>query len=376
MSNQSRRHFVRTSLCLGAAAVASPSVAQPLAPAFVKNIKPVVFKFQSTWPTLDIFNEFSQDLAKKVNDMSGGELSFNVNPTNSIVRAFGIQNAVHKGDLDGGHGVATYWHDRHPAFSLFGSGPSFGMSANQLLAWFQYGGGQQLYDQLVTQEMKLNIQGFLYGPLPCQPLGWFKDRIKSIKDLDGLRFRAVGLAAEVFKELGLKTTALQSSDIVPWLDKGLIDAAEFNNPSSDRTLGFPKVRSICMIRSFHQSAEVFEVIFNKSRFDSLPFALRSIIRYALQASSADLSWKAADRFSKDYVAMRRDQGVRYFQTPDDVLSAQLSAWRKIIMRESAKSKIFRDIVDSQKRFALRVVGFENDVTPSSKMAYDFWFPSA
>lgn len=373
MSDHSRRRFVQKGLALGTAALAGSASAQNQAPAFVKNVRPVVFKFQSTWPTLDIFNEFSQDLAKKVNDMSGGELSFNVNPTNSIVRAFGIQNAVHKGDLDGGHGVATYWHDRHPAFSLFGSGPSFGMSANQVLAWVQYGGGQQLYDQLVQQELRLNIQGFMYGPLICQPLGWFKNRIKTLQDLEGVRFRAVGLAAEVFKELGLKTTALQSSDIVPWLDKGLIDAAEFNNPSSDRTLGFPKVRSICMIRSFHQSAEVFEVIFNKTRFDSLPFALRSIIRYALQASSADLSWKAADRFSKDYEAMRRDQGVRYFQTPDEVLTAQLNAWRKIIVRESAKSKIFREIVDSQKRFAQRVVGFENDVTPSSKMAYDFWF---
>eukprot|EP01030_Chromulinospumella_sphaerica_P009522 gene9522-9332_t len=165
--------------------------------------------------------------------MSGGELRIDVYPTNSIVKAFGIQNAVHKGQLDGGHGVPTYWHDRHAAFSLFGSGPSFGMSSNQILAWFQYGGGQQLYDELVQKEMNLNIQGFMYGPLTPQPLGWFKNRIESIKDLDKMRFRAVGLAAEVFKELGLTTTALQPADIVPWLDKGLIDAAEFNNPSSD-----------------------------------------------------------------------------------------------------------------------------------------------
>ncbi len=210
-------------------------------------------------------------------------------------------------------------------------------------------------------------------PFRYQPLGWFKNRIESIKDLDKMRFRAVGLAAEVFKELGLTTTALQPADIVPWLDKGLIDAAEFNNPSSDRALGFPSVASVCMIRSFHQSSEVFEVIFNKQRFDSLPFALRSIIRYALQASSADLSWKASDRFSTDYEEMRRKQGVRYYVTPDDILKAQLTAWRKIIARESANSRIFKRIIDSQMRFAKRVVGFENDLTPSSKMAFDFWF---
>ncbi|WP_341709513.1 TRAP transporter substrate-binding protein [Limnobacter sp.] len=372
MRDDSRRRFVQKALAAGAAgAITTPAASQSAS--LVKTIKPVVFKFQSTWPTKDIFNEFAQDFAKKVNDMSGGELRIDVYPTNSIVKAFGIQNAVHKGQLDGGHGVPTYWHDRHAAFSLFGSGPSFGMSSNQILAWFQYGGGQQLYDELVQKEMNLNIQGFMYGPLTPQPLGWFKNRIESIKDLDKMRFRAVGLAAEVFKELGLTTTALQPADIVPWLDKGLIDAAEFNNPSSDRALGFPSVSSVCMIRSFHQSSEVFEVIFNKQRFDSLPFALRSIIRYALQASSADLSWKASDRFSTDYEEMRRKQGVRYYVTPDDILRAQLNAWRKIIARESANSRIFKRIIDSQMRFAKRVVGFENDLTPSSKMAFDFWF---
>lgn len=372
MRDDSRRRFVQKALAAGAAgAIATPAASQSAS--LVKTIKPVVFKFQSTWPTKDIFNEFAQDFAKKVNDMSGGELRIDVYPTNSIVKAFGIQNAVHKGQLDGGHGVPTYWHDRHAAFSLFGSGPSFGMSSNQILAWFQYGGGQQLYDELVQKEMNLNIQGFMYGPLTPQPLGWFKNRIESIKDLDKMRFRAVGLAAEVFKELGLTTTALQPADIVPWLDKGLIDAAEFNNPSSDRALGFRSVSSVCMIRSFHQSSEVFEVIFNKQRFDSLPFALRSIIRYALQASSADLSWKASDRFSTDYEEMRRKQGVRYYVTPDDILRAQLNAWRKIIARESANSRIFKRIIDSQMRFAKRVVGFENDLTPSSKMAFDFWF---
>ena len=372
MRDDSRRRFVQSALAAGAGGVLASQV-QAQAPAVVKTASPIVFKFQSTWPTKDIFNEFAQDFAKKVNDMSGGELRIDVYPTNSIVKAFGIQNAVHKGQLDGGHGVPTYWHDRHAAFSLFGSGPSFGMSSNQILAWFQYGGGQQLYDELVQKEMNLNIQGFMYGPLTPQPLGWFKNRIENIKDLDKLRFRAVGLAAEVFKELGLNTTALQPADIVPWLDKGLIDAAEFNNPSSDRALGFPSVSSVCMIRSFHQSSEVFEVIFNKQRFDSLPFALRSIIRYALQASSADLSWKASDRFSTDYEEMRRKQGVRYFITPDDILKAQLNAWRKIIARESANSRIFKRIIDSQMRFAKRVVGFENDLTPSSKMAFDFWF---
>ncbi|MDH4394868.1 MAG: TRAP transporter substrate-binding protein [Limnobacter sp.] len=383
MSTQGRRGFLRSSLLAtaagaatvgGAGVVGSAQAAGAVAaPALVASVKPIVFKFQSSWATRDIFNEFAQDFAKKVNDMSGGQLRIDVYPANSLVKSFGIQNAVHKGQLDGGHGVPTYWHDRNAAFSLFGSGPSFGMNANQFLAWMNYGGGQALYDELVQKTMNLNIQGFLYGPLAPQPLGWFKQRIDKVKDLQGLRFRAVGLAAEVFKEMGLQTTALPAHDIVAWLDKGLIDAAEFNNPSSDRALGFPSVSNVCMIRSFHQACEVFEVIFNRDRFNSLSFELRSMIKYALQAASADMSWKAADRFSTDYEEMRRKQGVRFFSTPEEILKAQLAAWKKIILRESVNSPIFKKIIESQQRFAKKAVGFELDFSPPVRMDYTYWF---
>jgi TRAP-type mannitol/chloroaromatic compound transport system substrate-binding protein len=366
-----RRSFVKDALGLGVGSLLAQGV--NASPPILKSTKPIVFRFQSTWPTRDIFNEFAQDFAKKVNDMSGGELLIDVYPANSIVKAFGIQNAVHKGLLDGGHGVPTYWHDKNPAFSLFGSGPSFGMTANQILAWIHYGGGQQLYDELVQKKMGLNIQGFMYGPLPSQPLGWFQHKIKGLKDLSGLRFRAVGLAGDVYRELGLNVTALQGADILPWLDKGLIDAAEYNNPSSDRALGFPSVSSVCMVRSFHQSCEVFEVIFNKKRFDDLSFDLRSIIRYALQAASADLSWKSAERFAADYDEMRLNQGVRYYRTPDEILKAQLNAWQKIIARESLRSPLFKRIIESQMHFAKKVVGYKLDSTPPAQMAYDFWF---
>jgi TRAP-type mannitol/chloroaromatic compound transport system substrate-binding protein len=380
MSTHGRRGFLRSSLlttagvaAVGAAGGAVGTTEAVAAPAVVSSVKPIVFKFQSSWATRDIFNEFAQDFAKKVNDMSGGQLRIDVYPANSLVKSFGIQNAVHKGQLDGGHGVPTYWHDRNPAFSLFGSGPSFGMNANQFLAWMNYGGGQALYDELVQKTMNLNIQGFLYGPLSPQPLGWFKQRIDTAKDLQGLKFRAVGLAAEVFKEMGLQTTALPAHDIVSWLDKGLIDAAEFNNPSSDRALGFPSVSNVCMIRSFHQACEVFEVIFNRDRFNSLSFELRSMIKYALQAASADMSWKAADRFSTDYDEMRRKQGVRFFSTPDEILKAQLAAWKKIILRESVSSPIFKKIIESQQRFAKKAVGFELDFSPPARMDYTYWF---
>lgn len=354
-------------------AVATAATATLGTPAIVRAEPDFSFRFQSTWPSTDIFHEFAQDLAKKVNEMSGGRLRIEVLPANSVVKAFGLLSAVHKGVLDGGHGVSTYWYDTHPAFALFGSGPAFGMDANTLLAWMAHGGGQKLYDELMHKELNLNVQGFLYGPMPGQPLGWFKQAVRKAQDLKGLKFRSVGLAAEVFRELGMQPVPLPASDIVPWLDRELLDAGEFNNPSSDRALGFPSVRPVCMLRSWHQPSEVFEVLFNRQRFDALPFELRSILVYALQAASADMSWKAAHRYSDDYEEMARRQGVRYYRTPDDVLQAQLAAWRRVLGREAEKNALFRKVMDSQMRFARRVVGYQVEAQPSTATAYEFWF---
>ncbi len=343
------------------------------APAYVRASPEFTFRFQSTWQSTDIFHDFAQDLAKKVNEMSGGRLRIEVLPANSVVKAFGLLSAVHKGQLDGGHGVSTYWYETHSALGLFGSGPGFGMDANTFLAWMSHGGGQKLYDEVMRKELGLNVQGFLYGPMPAQPLGWFKQAIKKSSDLKGLRYRCVGLAAELMKELGVLPVSLPATDIVPWMEKNLLDAAEFNNPTSDRALGFPKVATVCMMGSWHQSGEVFEVLFNKQRFESLPFELRSLLRYALQASSADMSWKAASRYADDYEDMARRQGVRYFHTPQDVLDAQLNAWRKVLSRESDKNQMFRKVMESQMKFAKKVVGFQLESQPSSRSAYDFWF---
>lgn len=379
--DSSRRQFMRSGLSGGlklgvlastATAVSSPGVVLG-APALVKTEPEFTLRFQSTWPGTDIFHEFAQDLAKKVNEMSGGRLRIDVLPANSVVKAFGLLTAVHKGVLDGGHGVSSYWYDTNTAFALFGSSPGFGMDANTFLAWMAHGGGQKLYDELLHRELGLNVQGFLYGPMPAQPLGWFRQPIRKTQDLKGMKFRSVGLAAEVFRELGMQPVPLPASDVVPWLDRELLDAGEFNNPSSDRALGFPSVRTVCMMRSWHQPAEVFEVLFNRQRFDALPFELRSILLYALQASSADMSWKAAHRYADDYEEMARRQGVRYYRAPDELLQAQLNAWRKVLARESEKNPIFRRVMESQMRFARRVVAYQVEVQAPLAGQYEFWF---
>ncbi|MBI1208445.1 MAG: twin-arginine translocation signal domain-containing protein [Azospirillum sp.] len=365
----SRRKFLTGAGLAGAAAVAT--VAMPN----VSRAETATFRFQSTWPAKDIFHEYAQDYAKKANDLAGGRLKLEVLPAGAVVGALQMQDAVQAGALDGGHGVCAYWYGKHKAYSLFGTPPSFGWEANTMLGWIRYGGGQQLYDELVGEILKLNLVGFLCGPMPNQPLGWFKKEVKGPEDLKNLKYRTVGLAADLMKEVGAAVTIMGGGDIVPAMDRGVLDAAEFNNPSSDRALGFPDVSKVYMLRSYHQAMECFEVIFNKTKFNALPAELQLVLKYAAEAASSDMSWKAMDRYSTDLAEMQAKQNVKVFTTPQSVLDAQLAAWDKVIAAQSAEP-FFAKVIASQKTWAKRVVGFQLLNTPSSEAAYNHFFKTA
>ncbi|GAB2177023.1 TRAP transporter substrate-binding protein [Dongia sp. agr-C8] len=365
-SDPSRRKFLRTAATAGiggAAALAAPQVARAQ--------DPISMKWQSTWPAKDIFHEYAQDFAAKVNSMSGGRLKIEVLPSGSVVKAFDLLDAVNKGTLDGGHGVVAYWYGKENALALWGSGPAFGMDPNMLLSWHYYGGGKELQQEIYSN-LNMNVVSFLYGPMPTQPLGWFKKPVAKAEDLQGLKFRTVGLSIDIFTALGAAVNALPGAEIVPAMDRGLLDAAEFNNASSDKVLGFPDVSKICMLQSFHQCSEQFEILFNKAKYDALPEDLRSIITQAATASSADMSWKAIDRYSKDYEALKAD-GIKFYKTPDAVLKAQLDAWSKIIEKKSAENAMFKKVLESQKAYAQRAGKWQGDTLVSMRMAYNHFF---
>lgn len=341
-------------------------------PGIVKAQTPIVFKFQSTWPTGDIFHEFATDFATKVNTMSSGRLRIDVLTAGAVVGASGTQDAVHAGILDGGHGVCAYWYGKHKAFGLFGTAPPFGWEANHLLGWFKYGGGEALYNELVRDMLKLNIVGFLSGPMPAQPLGWFKREVMSVAAFRGLKYRTFGLAADLMKEMGVSVTMIPGGEIVSSLDRGVIDAAEFNNPSSDRGLGFPDVAKNYMLQSYHQAVECFEIIFNKRKYDALPADLQAILKYAAEAASADMSWKAQARYPVDLEEMAAKQGVKVHKTPKAILDAQLKAWGKVI-EDHSKDAFFAKVIASQKAWVKRLVAFELLNTPNTELAYNHFF---
>jgi TRAP-type mannitol/chloroaromatic compound transport system substrate-binding protein len=365
-ATSSRRKF------LGSAATGTATAAAMSFPMIATAQTPSQMRFQSTWPSKDIFHEYALDFAAKVNDMTGGELKIEVLPAGAVVPAFGLLDAVSKGTLDGGHGVLAYHYGKSTALALWGSGPGYGMDANMLLAWHKYGGGKELLAKLY-KSIGANVVSFPYGPMPTQPLGWFKKPITKAEDMKGLKFRTVGISIDVFNGMGAAVNALPGGEIVPAMDRGLLDAAEFNNASSDRVLGFPDVSKVCMLQSFHQNAEQFEIMFNKPKYDALPPKMRAIILNATEAASADMSWKAVDRYSKDYIEMQTKNNVKFYKTPDSILQKQLEVYDQVADKKAAENPLFKEIVASQKEFAARATRWDLDTNVNRRMAYNHYF---
>jgi TRAP-type mannitol/chloroaromatic compound transport system substrate-binding protein len=361
----SRRNVLKAAVVAGGAAVLG-------FPNIVKAQGVTTMRWQSTWPQKDIFHEFALDFAKKVVDMTGGDLKIEVLPAGAVVPAFGVLDAVSKGTLDGAHGVLSYHYGKSNALALWGSSPAYGMDANMILAWHKYGGGKEMLNKIYNS-LGANVVSFPYGPMPTQPLGWYKKPVTKPDDFKGMKFRTVGISIDLFQGMGAAVNALPGAEIVPAMDRGLLDAAEFNNASSDRALGFADVSKVCMLQSYHQNAEQFEILFNKTKFDGLPEKMRAIIAYAVDAASADMSWKAIDRYSKDYIELQTKDKVRFYRTPDSVLQKQLEIFDQVEAKKSAELPAFKEVAESQRAFAERAVKWDLDTNVGRRMAYNHYF---
>jgi len=357
---------------LKGAAVAAAGAAAFGFPTVIRAQGPITMRWQSTWPQKDIFHEYALDFAKKVNDMTGGDLKIEVLPAGAVVPAFGLLDAVSKGTLDGGHGVLVYHYGKQNALALWGSSPCFAMDANQVLSWHKYGGGKELL-QKIYQSIGANVVSFPYGPMWTQPLGWFKKPITKPDDFKGIKYRTVGISIDLFQGMGAAVNALPGGEIVPAMDRGLLDAAEFNNATSDRLLGFPDVSKVYMLQSYHQSGEQFEITFNKTKFDALPGKMKAIIENAVEAASQDLSWKSIDRYSQDHIELQVKDKVKMYKTPDSVLQKQLEIFDQVLAKRAADNPLFKEVAASQKKYAERVVRWRLDVVVDPRMAYNYYF---
>ncbi len=360
----SRRKFFKTAAAtsaVAAATLAMPSIAKAA----------TTLKVQAAWGG-GIFLENAQAYVKRVNDMAGGSLKIDLLPVNSVVKTSQMQDAVHRGVLDGAHYVPAYWYSKSPAASLFGTGPCWGWSAQELLGWIQYGGGMQLFNKLMGT-LGLNLVSFFNSPMPAQPLGWFKEQIKKSSQMKGLKYRTVGLAADVLGEMGMSVVQLPGGEIQPAMKSGLIDAAEFNNPTSDSDFGMQDVSKHYHLASFHQSQEAFEITFNKKKFDGLAPELQKILEYASEAENSNFFWHNTLRYADDLVKLKNKLGVNVYRTPDGVMQDQLKAWDVITKKFSKKDPFFAEVVKSQKAYAKKVMAYLLLNQPDYGMAYRHHF---
>jgi len=364
----SRRRFLKGGAVAATAATAAigfPMIARAQTP-------PITLRFQSTWPAKFIYHELAVDWTRKVGEISGGRLKIDMLPAGAVVPALQIIDATSKGTLDGGHGIPGFWFGKNTAFGLYGAGPDFGMDGNQMLGWIEYGGGKELYAE-IQAAAQLDIVSFLFAPVPCEPMGWFKKPIKGLADLKGLKFRTAGLAVDMYKELGMATVQLAPGEIVPSLDRGVLDGAEFASATDDRTMGFPDVAKFYLQQSYHMANNFCEVMINKKKYDALSEELKTVLKYASHAASADASWKSMNRMSQDFVELQTVQKVNVYRTPQPILNAQLKAWNAVIARRSAENPLFVKVIESQKAWARRVMFWHNGVQVDGKVAYAHYF---
>ena len=342
----SRRKFLTGAAGVaGAAALSAPmiSVAQ----------SPIVLKMQGSWGAKDIFNDMANEYVKRVNEMSGGRLRIDYLIAGAVVKPFEVMDAVSKGVLDAGHTVPVYWYGKSKVASLFGSGPINGCDAQQTLAWIYRGGGLELYKELLTQ-LGLDVVGFFAMPMPTQPLGWFKKPVTSGAQMKGLKYRTVGLAADLMQQMGAKVTQLPGGEIVPAMERGVIEAFEYNNPTSDLRFGAQDVAKNYMMGSYHQAMEFFEILINKKKWDALPKDLQAIWQYGVEAASSANFWTAMENYSNDLQELINKHKVNVQRTPKSVFQDQLKAWDVVSKKLQDEDPVFKKVVDSQLKWAKKV----------------------
>jgi TRAP-type mannitol/chloroaromatic compound transport system substrate-binding protein len=364
----SRRSFLSKG-ALGGTVAAGAALSAPA----VMAQSPMVVRMQTSWPASDIWMDMAQQYIDRVEAMSGGRLSIDLLPAGAVVGAFQVMDAVNDGVIDMAHTVPVYWYGKSKAASFFGTGPVFGGSANTMLGWFYQGGGDELYRELTQDILGLNVVGFMGFPMPAQPFGWFKQEVNTAADLQGFKYRTVGLAADLLQSMGMSVAQLPGGEIVPAMERGVIDAFEFNNPSSDLRFGAPDVAKNYYLSSYHQASESFEFIINQDFYTDLDDDLQAILRYGVEAASTANTALAMDQYSSDLLRIRDELGVTVHRTSTDILEAQLGAWDGLIA-ELEQDEFSKRVMDSQRAWVDKVAYYELMNAPDLALAYEHYFP--
>ena len=324
------------------------------------HAKDVTIRVQSVLGTksdeVHMLNEFAND----VRELTGGSVNIEILPGGSVVGNRDIIDAIDSGLLDGGFAWTHYWGGKHPAANLFGApiaGAGVGMDNIAFLSWFQYGGGKELYDQL-WDEMGVNVKGFMLQPVGPEALGWFPEPINSMDDFRKLRFRAPpGMVGAAYNEIGVAAVAMGGGDILPALEKGTIDAAEWCCPKPDSVFGFQKVLKHYYLQGLHQVVVNADLYINGDVYDSLSATEQKALEVAANASlSKSMSYRILEN-GKSLKDLTENHGVILEDTPADYFSEYMAAAKKLLEAAAADNEFFAEVWQSQKDFADIAVPF-------------------
>lgn len=370
-----RRGSVQFGIAL-AALVAVLVVVGGLKPEVTTAQAPVKLKFQATWPAgLTLYDNF-KFFVERVDKMSGGRLKIETLPAGSIVPAFETLDAVNRGLLDGGHTWAGYWVGKDKTAILFTGGPggTFGMDYVDAMGWLYEGGGLDLYQEWYDKVLKMNVMVFPILPAGPQAFGWFKRPIKDLADFKGMKCRETGMAAEVFKEMGMAVVNMPGGEILPAAERGVIDCAEWVGGIEDLKLGFQTIWKYHYTPGMHENVTIGELIINKNVWKKLSPDLQEIVKSA--ATETFYRWWARwQRQNADAIKeLQEKHGVHILKTPDDILIEFLKTWDKIAAREAEKNPFFKKVLDSQRKYAGIVVPAKRFMFPSYDFAANYYWP--
>jgi TRAP-type mannitol/chloroaromatic compound transport system substrate-binding protein len=357
------RHWLAVVTAVIALLATFGPLAAPPAPAQPRTF---VWKVQSAFPVLDYPHRSLVELSKSIDQMSGGRLKLEVLPVGSVVGFFEVLDAVNRGLLDGGLAWPGLWSGKNSAAGLFGSplGGPFGMGLNEFSAWLFAGGGQELYNELLQKELRMDTVAFFTTVQPYwEAFGWLKRPITNLEDLRKLKFRSSGIGLEMFRRMGATTVGMPGGEIVPGLERGVIDGAEWAIPSRDMVIGFQNVAKYYYMPSFRQPPTFHELIINRRRWAELPPDLQAIVKYAAMAEITRLSAVTVDQDSQAAEELTTKHGVQILRTPDEVLRAELEAIDKVFDAEAQKNPFFAKVLSSQRDFAKRTVPHGQKMTP-------------
>ena len=319
-----------------------------------------VLRIQSVLPATADEVFMLEEFGKDVTALTNGSIEFEILPAGSVVGVDETLDAVDKGLIDGGFAWTHYWSGKHPAAMLFGSpvaGAGVGIDNIAFLSWFQYGGGKELYDQL-WDEMGVNVKGFMLQPVGPEALGWFSEPIESMDDFRQYRFRTPpGIPGQTYDDIGVASVAMGGGDILPALEAGTIDAAEWCCPKPDSIFGFQKVLKHYYLQGLHQVVVNADIYLNGDVWDSLTPTEQKAIEVAANASlSKSMSYRIIEN-GKALKDLTENHGVILHDTPSDYFTEYMNAARASLEKNAEENEFFAEVWNSQREFAEVAVPF-------------------